>query len=160
VSRFLTSLSPGRAGLPTHTGPHTTHTVGPRDRLLSVGMTLRIEIFTADLDAVVAFYTGVLDFMLVRDERSAPVGYVAVERGAVRIGAAYRPDTVDPALRHPPTGIELVLEVDDLQVEHDRVVAAGWPLEGALEDRPWGLTDFRILDPAGHYLRITNRSAG
>ena len=27
-----------------------------------------------------------------------------------------------------------------------------------LQDRPWGLTDFRILDPAGYYLRITSRA--
>jgi lactoylglutathione lyase len=123
-------------------------------------MSLRIEIFTTDLDPVVAFYTEVLDFTLVRDERTAAVGYVALERDSVRIGAAYRPDPVDPAVRHPPTGIELVLEVDDLRAEHDRVVAAGWPIEEPLKDRPWGLTDFRIIDPAGHYLRLTNRSAG
>ena len=122
-------------------------------------MALRFEIFTADLDAVVAFYTQVLDFTLVRDERSAAVGYVALERDSVRIGAAYRPDQIEIAARHPPTGIELVLEVDDLPAEHDRVVAVGWPLEEPLQDRPWGLTDFRLLDPAGHYLRITNRSA-
>ncbi|HZA05613.1 MAG TPA: VOC family protein [Propionibacteriaceae bacterium] len=123
-------------------------------------MSLRLEIFTADLDAVVAFYTEVLDFALVRDERTAAVGYVALERDSVRIGAAYRPDPVDPAARHPPTGIELVLEVDDLRAEHDRVVAAGWPIEEPPQDRPWGLTDFRVTDPAGHYLRVTNRSAG
>jgi predicted enzyme related to lactoylglutathione lyase len=118
-------------------------------------MSLRFEIFTADLDAVVAFYTEILDFTLVRDERSDPVGYVALERDAVRIGAAYRADPVENSARHPPTGIEVVLEVDDLQAEHDRVLASGWPLAEPLTDRPWGLTDFRVLDPAGHYLRIT-----
>lgn len=126
-----------------------------RDRLLRVGMSVRLEIFTSDLDAVVAFYTQVLDFTLVRDERTAPVGYVALERGAVQIGAAYRADPVERSARRPPTGIELVLEVDDLTAEHDRVVANGWPLEEPLQDRPWGLADFRILDPGGHYLRIT-----
>ena len=121
-------------------------------------MSLRIEIFTADLETLVAFYTQVLDFTLVRDERAAPVGYVALERGAVQIGAAYRGDPVDRSARRPPTGIELVLEVDDLMAEHDRVVAQGWPIEGPLQDRPWGLTDFRVLDPGGHYLRITDHS--
>jgi lactoylglutathione lyase len=51
-----------------------------------------------------------------------------------------------------------VLEVDDIAAERDRVVAAGWPLEEDLQDRPWGLTDFRILDSAGYYLRITGRA--
>ena len=27
-----------------------------------------------------------------------------------------------------------------------------------LGDRPWGLRDFRVLDPAGYYLRITDRA--
>ena len=117
---------------------------------------MRIKIFTADLEALVAFYTQVLDFTLIRDERDAPVGYVALERGAVRIGAAYRGDPVDTTARHPPTGIELVLEVDDLSAEHDRVTAHGWPIEEPLTDRPWGLTDFRVLDPGGYYLRITD----
>ena len=31
------------------------------------------------------------------------------------------------------------------------------PLEEDLQDRPWGLRIFRVLDPAGYYLRITGR---
>ena len=27
-----------------------------------------------------------------------------------------------------------------------------------LRARPWGLRDFRVLDPAGYYLRITDRA--
>jgi len=38
------------------------------------------------------------------------------------------------------------------------LTAAGWPLAEDLQDRPWGLKDFRILDPAGYYLRITDRA--
>ena len=123
-----------------------------------MGMSLRFEIFTADLDGVVAFYTHVLEFSLVRDERAAAVGYVALERDAVKVGAAHRAERVDLSARRPPTGIELVLEVDDVVAEHARVVALGWPVEEPLQQRPWGLTDFRVLDPGGHYLRITNRS--
>jgi hypothetical protein len=33
------------------------------------------------------------------------------------------------------------------------------PLAEDLQERPWGLTDFRILDPAGYYLRITGRAS-
>jgi len=121
-------------------------------------MSLRFEIFTADLDGFVAFYTHVLKFSLIRDERAAAVGYVAFERDSVRVGAAHRAEPVDVSARRPPTGIELVLEVDDVMAEYARVVALGWPVEEPLQQRPWGLTDFRVLDPGGHYLRITNRS--
>ncbi|HZR51695.1 MAG TPA: VOC family protein [Streptosporangiaceae bacterium] len=124
-------------------------------------MTLRFEIFPDDLDAIVDFYTRVLRFRLTSDRRGEPDAYVSLQRGTVRVGAARRAGLSAAALfaaaRLPPAGVELVLEVDDVAGERDQVAAAGWPLEEDLLDRPWGLTDFRILDPAGHYLRITSR---
>jgi uncharacterized glyoxalase superfamily protein PhnB len=80
-----------------------------------------------------------------------------MRRGAVQVGAARRVVPDARAARLPPAGVELVLEVDDVVSERDQVVAAGWPLEQDLQDRPWGLTDFRLIDPAGYYLRVTSR---
>jgi predicted enzyme related to lactoylglutathione lyase len=122
-------------------------------------LTLRFEIFPSDLDEVVDFYTRVLRFGVTKDQRHEPSAYVSMQRGAVQVGALRAVDTAPDAraARLPPTGLEVVLEVDDVGAERDRVVAAGWPLEQDLQDRPWGLTDFRILDPAGYYLRITSR---
>jgi uncharacterized glyoxalase superfamily protein PhnB len=54
--------------------------------------------------------------------------------------------------------VELVLEVDDVAAERDQITAAGWPMAEDLRARPWGLRDFRVLDPAGYYLRITDRA--
>jgi lactoylglutathione lyase len=123
-----------------------------------VPMTWRFEIFPADLNATVDFYTRVLGVSLVKDQRHEVYPYVALERDAVRIGAAARVDQGTREHRQPPTGVELVFEVDDLDTEHDRVVASGWPLTEDLQQRPWGLRDFRILDPSGHYLRMTGRA--
>jgi predicted enzyme related to lactoylglutathione lyase len=120
-------------------------------------MTLRFEIFPADLDATVDFYLRVLRFALVRDERSGPEPYVALQRGEVRVGAAARSWPGPVEHRRPPTGVELVLEVDDVLAEHAAVLSSGWPLEEDLRERPWGLRDFRLLDAAGYYLRITER---
>jgi lactoylglutathione lyase len=120
-------------------------------------MTLRFEIFPDDLDVVADFYQRVLGFSLVTDQRDASAPYLALRRGTVRVGAARREIPDARAARRPPAGVELVLEVDDIAGERDRVLAAGWPLEEDLQERPWGLTDFRILDPAGYYLRITDR---
>jgi lactoylglutathione lyase len=121
-------------------------------------MTLRFEIFPADLDAVVDFYVRVLGFRIAKDEREDPEAYVAMQRGSVHVGALRQNVPVSSAGRRPPAGVELVLEVDDVASERDRVVAAGWPLAEDLQLRSWGLTDFRILDPAGYYLRITDRA--
>ena len=121
-------------------------------------MTLRFEIFPPDLDTAVDFYVRVLGFRVTKDERDDPQAYVAMQRGSVQVGALARELPAFPAGRRPPAGVELVLEVDDVAAERNRVVAAGWPLEEDLQYRSWGLTDFRILDPAGYYLRITDRA--
>ncbi|MGH3499929.1 MAG: VOC family protein [Nocardioidaceae bacterium] len=120
-------------------------------------MTLRFEIFPSDLDATADFYTRVLGFHVVSDRRGEASPYLALERDGVRVGAAARADQVDRRHRQPPVGVEIVLEVDDLPPELDRVRSTGWPLAADLQERPWGLRDFRILDPNGYYLRITDR---
>jgi lactoylglutathione lyase len=122
-------------------------------------MTLRFEIFPSDLDVSVDFYVRVLGFAVLKDQRDDPAAYVSIRRGDVRVGALRREAVDVGAARLPPVGVELVLEVDDIGAERDRVVAAGWPLAEDLQHRSWGLTDFRILDPDGYYLRITDRAA-
>jgi lactoylglutathione lyase len=124
--------------------------------LVGVTASLRCEIFPADLEATVHFYVEVLGFCLVRDERTAENAYIAVERGHVRLGAAARPEVDDREMRRPPLGVELVLEVDDVDGERTRVAAANWPVTEELMIRPWGLRDFRLLDPSGYYWRITS----
>jgi predicted ester cyclase len=56
-------------------------------------------------------------------------------------------------------GVEIVIEVDDVERCQERVAASGHPILEPLQDRPWGLRDFRISDPDGYYLRITSRPA-
>lgn len=112
------------------------------------------EIFHPDLRVVVDFYVTVLGFT-ADGAGEGDRDYVAVERGTLRVGCSRHPDA--PLIpRKPPAGSEVVLRVDDVHAEHDRVVATGWPLEDALQERPWGLIDFRLFDPMGQYLRITD----
>jgi lactoylglutathione lyase len=118
---------------------------------------LRIEVFVADLDAFVDFYVRVLAFDLTDDRRTDDWPYAAVSRDGVRIGAARPWRDVDRTARDVPTGVEIVIEVDDVHADRARVTEAGWPLSAPLQQRPWGLTDFRVHDPDGHYLRITSR---
>ena len=120
-----------------------------------MGATLRCEIFPSDMDRTLRFYLDVLAFDVVRGERRADPPYLAMCRGDVRLGAAARPPIAAPGARQPPTGVELVLQVDDVGAEHARVAATGWPLLEALSLRPLGLRDFRLVDPDGYYWRIT-----
>lgn len=118
-------------------------------------VSLRCELFPDDLDAALRFYVGILAFDVERDERTSSPAYAALSRGEVRLGLSRRPEVADRGDLRPPVGVELVLEVEDLQAVHRQVVDAGWPMVEDLTDRQWGLTDFRVLDPAGYYWRIT-----
>ena len=55
-------------------------------------------------------------------------------------------------------GVEIVMEVDDLGTAHRRVLDSGHPVFEPPQRRPWGLRDFRIVDPDGYYLRVTSRA--
>jgi lactoylglutathione lyase len=120
-----------------------------------VPASLRVEVFPDDLDATVDFYVRVLRFRLERDERCA--GYVALRRDGVLVGAARRDAPADRGARRPTVGVELVLEVDDLDAEVAHVLAQGWPLDEPATERPWGLRDARLLDPDGYNWRLTTR---
>lgn len=132
--------------------------LGSGDRLDGMTASLRCEIFPSDLEATARFYTEVLGFRITRDGRQEGIRYLALERGTVQLGAAYRPAPPQRGSRRPPIGVELVLEVEDLRAERGRVAEAGWPVEEEITERPWGLQDFRLLDPDGYYWRLTTRA--
>lgn len=125
----------------------------------SDAMRLRMELFVEDMDRAIAFYRDVLGFELVRCDE----GYASIRRGEVVLGIG--PITklpeeggyfTQPRLRHHRgLGVEIVLEVEDVAAEEERMLATGWPIETSLQDRPWGLADFRLTDPDGYYLRVT-----
>jgi len=101
---------------------------------------LRIELFSPDLDALLAFYVDVLRFTAIRDERHNAVPYLGLRRGAVHIGVVRGWAPTDPELRFPPQGVELVLEVDDLDDERAAIRAAGWELSRTSSSGPGGYT--------------------
>ena len=121
---------------------------------------LRLELFVADVERSAAFYERVLGFVRERESDA----YVAIRRGDVRIGigaAANLPPQHyfdASSLQHRKgIGVEIVLEVDDVDEALRTVIEAGHPVLTQLGRRPWGLRDFRIADPDGYYLRITSK---
>ncbi len=122
-------------------------------------MHLRLEIFPKDIDLFLDFYTRVLRFSVDRDESDITPRYATVHRSTVHIGALQSTVPVVEECRNPPMGVEIVLEVDDLEFESNEIVSRGWPLETNIVLRPWGLKDFRVRDPDGYYLRFTTSPA-
>jgi catechol 2,3-dioxygenase-like lactoylglutathione lyase family enzyme len=126
-----------------------------------------MELFVEDLDVSVAFYSGVLGFRV--DQRSDD--YVSMRRGTVVLGlgpVAKLPErgagpgfTRQRLATGKGAGVEIVLELDDAEQvaalhEHCRGRQA---VVEPLQPRPWGLEDFRIVDPDGYYLRVTHGNA-
>ncbi len=129
-------------------------------RTLESNMTFRLELFVDDLVASTDFYGRVLGFVI--GEKQAD-GYTPLTNGDVSLSLNLRANLPDD---HPiqaivgerlGRGIELVLEVNDIEAMYKRVRSANWPLPGELQPQPWGLTDFRMLDPDGYYWRITTK---
>lgn len=120
---------------------------------------LRLELFADDLSKTVDFYTGALGFELVRKEK----GYASVRLGAVEFGLGtvdglpashyFRPEI---ATQRRGLGTEIVIEVNDVNAIFENVKRSGVKILTPLAKRPWGLTDFRIADPDGYYLRISS----
>jgi lactoylglutathione lyase len=126
---------------------------------------LRLELFVDDMEATIAFYTRVLAFELARHE---PGDYASLRLGGVVLGigpVAKLPEEGgyfgrDIATHRRGLGVEIVLEVDDVDGHHERVAESDHPILEPLQERHWGLRDFRISDPDGYYLRVTSRPAG
>ena len=92
-------------------------------------MTLRVEVFPADVDAFVDFYWG-----STCSEALAP------------------PIRVDPLTTAAYPGRRSASN------SKRRTRVTDWPVASGIEKQPWGLRDFRLFDPDGYYLRLTERA--
>jgi lactoylglutathione lyase len=159
--RFVATPPRGRSFLPV--GRRHCHVGRPLfddgPRVAQVSEKLRIELFVSDVERSVQFYCTVLGFeQATTGEGSGD--YRAVRRGDATIGlgrADRLPEDhpVAAAGSPPGRGVELVLEVSEIDAAYQHVLATGTVLASDLARRPWGLRDFRLLDPDGFYLRVT-----
>lgn len=98
--------------------------------------------------------------------REDPSGYSSLGREGAVLGLSdiahlpeghpARPDLGEVVGR----GVELVVAVEDIAAAHTRAVGSSLAEVSELVTQSWGLTDFRVVDPDGYYIRITSRSPG
>jgi catechol 2,3-dioxygenase-like lactoylglutathione lyase family enzyme len=101
---------------------------------------------SGDLGPAKSFYADIIGLHLVMDlgwiqtfaadASAAPQVSIAVEGGS---------GTKVP---------DLSIEVDNLQDVHQRVLAAGLPVEYGPVREPWGVTRFYVRDPYGRLINI------
>lgn len=121
-------------------------------------MTFRLELFVDDMTASINFYSRVLGFEIGKRQ---PDKYTPMTNGNSMLSLNLRANLPDD---HPVQaragerlgrGVEFVLEVNDIEAMYEQILSTNWPMSSKLQCQPWGLTDFRIVDPDGYYWRIT-----
>lgn len=98
-----------------------------------------------DLPVSLAFYLDKLGFTLAW-EWGQPVELAAVCHDEVELTLASRADA-------KPDGISrLYLHIDGIDDYHAQLLDAGVVITVAIADRPYGMRDFSVTDPAGNVL--------
>jgi lactoylglutathione lyase len=124
-----------------------------------MGFNVIVELFVSDLDASRAFYEA-LGFRPTNRWR----GGAWMEREGVGIRlelddhVSAGPHYFTPDIGRKPrgTGVEIVIQVSDVEVVHEAAIAAGLTIVKPIQERPWDCRDFRLADPDGYFLRITS----
>ncbi len=125
---------------------------------------LQVELHVPDFDIVRDFY-GKLGFETVWDRsEDTNADYLVMNRDGVIINfwpgneSVYQQSYFKqfPKDTKRGYGVELVITVDDIDAYYKKVEVFA-NIVDPFVTRPWGLKDFRIEDPFGYYLRITER---
>ena len=124
---------------------------------------IQIELHVPNFDVVKDFYSK-LGFNIVWEQSSHgnENDYLVMQRDGVILNFWPGNDAVydQPYFKNfaPDTkrgyGVEIVYMVDDIHSYYEDVSKFANVVE-ELKKQPWGLFDFRIEDPFGFYLRIT-----
>ena len=119
---------------------------------------VRFNLSVKDLGQSAAFYVKALGFK----ELLKNPGHALLQRDTFILELKTGDLLWHPALKDHSAddltfgvGVELVLEVSDINHFHAHMQRADVVIEEPLKEQPWGTKDFRIVDPDGYYWRIT-----
>ncbi len=118
----------------------------------------KFELFVTDASESVRFYET-LGFSLAH---AKPDGYSTLRSGNTVVALSpvpgWLPLRLVGFLRRPPIGTEIVLYTDHLEQLRETMVAAGYA-PGPIALQSWGDRDFRLTDPDGYYVRMSEGRA-
>ncbi len=116
------------------------------------------ELFVTDVDESIAFYER-LGFRTLRAE---PHGarrhhFAVLQMGEVELMLAHQHFSHRPlAAGERGQGLEIRIMVRDIDAQLARVKAAGANIVMAIDDRSYGLRDFKVADPDGFVMRFAS----
>lgn len=125
---------------------------------------LHIELHVPDFAPIKEFYTKLGFSVAWEREPEGYKGYLVMKRDKsilcfwggnkeIYTHEYFKKYPVDTPVGY---GVEIILPVDDLEAVYESAQMFAEVVE-PLQLRPWGLKDFRIIDPFGYYIRITTR---
>ena len=120
-------------------------------------MRLRLELFVKSVAESKDFYTRVLGFETISYQIE---GYSVFWKDGIQIALQAVSELPDDHPLKPQSseraglGIEIVIEVDDVDAAYSQILEQNWSVAATLATRPWGSRDFRVIDPNGYYIRI------
>ena len=118
----------------------------------------KFEFFASDCEESIRFYTS-LGFKVAQKK---PDGYTTLTSGSVVVAlspvSTWLPLRWFAFMRQPPIGTEIVLYSDRVETLHAALEVAGYP-PGPIQLQPWGDRDFRVRDPDGYYVRVSEGRA-
>ena len=122
-----------------------------------------VEFFVSDIDRSVEFY-GHLGFRVAKRYED----WIQLRRGETRLGlqgdahAVAGPHYFTPTIGRLPrgTGVEVSIQVDDVDAAYEQALATGLNVVKPIQDRPWRTRDFRLADPDGYFIRVTSPLRG
>ncbi len=118
----------------------------------------KFELFVHDSAASARFY-GTLGFLIAHRKSN---GYTTLRAGETVIALSQLPWWLPTHwlgfLRLPPMGTEIVLYTADLEGQQKSLDRAGYT-PGEIARQEWGDRDFRVRDPDGYYVRVSEGAA-
>ena len=122
-----------------------------------------VEFFVSDIERSLAFYRA-LGFEVAKRYGD----WILLRRGRIKLAlqgdahAIKGPHYFTPHIQRTPrgTGVEVSIQVSDVDAEYIRAKTAGLSIVKGIQDRPWKARDFRVADPDGYFLRITSPLQG
>lgn len=119
---------------------------------------IRLELFVKDLQRSVDFYKNVIQLDLFsQNENSAMfkaenLNLLLTQEDVISSNHYFS----EIKTSRKGMGVEIILVVPDVQSYYQRICEMQIELESELKQQEWGMTDFRLTDPDGYYLRITS----
>lgn len=123
-----------------------------------MSINMRIELFVEDLDKSIEFYSNIFQLNTSSQNSNSATfkanGFYLLLTRKNFISNNHYFGNMDNIRKG--VGVEIIIVVPDIQNIYQRICKMPINLESKLKSQKWGMTDFRLIDPDGYYLRITS----